>query len=552
MDLGHETVPQRVERAGQSTPFNLDAIQAAWKSRAGTEGCRTLDERTWTDLNLDDVFIEINRSESTLGQASLYHRLRRAPAADHLPGFDALVSALPPESPAHQRARRVLGRLHDAHGYDIWWVARPGAIAIRGWYAICPLLTVSTLVLIALTVVWPAVWPALLTVVGVGFVVRILTSRDAVHLSHSIRQLAPIIATGEGLTFVTDIAPSALTSSLRADVAPLRRLKTIARWASEDPFMLSGRASVGLEAVSQLFSAVYEYVNVVLLLDGNAIYFAHRDLVAHHGALLRVAAAIGEVDAALSVASWRSERGDWSRPAFGGPGSAATIAAIRHPLVADAVPNDVTLTPGRGLVITGSNMSGKSTFLRTVGVNVVLAQTIHTCLADIYGAPVVDVQSCIGRSDDLLAGKSYYLVEVEQVVSRLRASNAVTPHLFIFDELFRGTNAIERIAAGESVLRALLNADGLPKPHFVLVATHDAELVGMLADRYDAFHFTDTISDDSLAFEYRLQPGAATTRNAIALLALRGAPAAVVTRALASAATIERQRRSASTVEEAS
>jgi hypothetical protein len=531
-------------------PFDLDAIKSAWESRAGTDGGRTLDDRTWTDLTLDEVFTEIDRTESTLGQASLYHRLRRAPAADHLPAFEALVAALPPEGPAHTRARRVLGRLQDAHGYDIWWVARPGAITIQGWYAICPVLTVSTLVLIALTVAAPAAWPALLMVLGLNVLLQTLTARDAVQLRQSIRQLAPIIATGEGLTFLTDTASSALTSSLEADVALLRRLKTIARWASEDPLMLSGRTNLALDAVSQLFSSVYEYVSMLLLLDGNAIYFAHRDLVARHGALLRVAATIGEIDAAVSVASWRSERSDWSRPAFGEPGSAATLSGVRHPLVADAVPNDVTLTPGRGLVITGSNMSGKSTFLRTVGVNIVLAQTIHTCLAGTYRAPVIDVQSCIGRSDDLLAGKSYYLVEVEQVVSRLGASNAVAPHLFIFDELFRGTNAIERIAAGESVLRALLNADGIPKPHFVLAATHDAELVGMLADRYEAFHFTDTISDDGLAFEYRLQPGAATTRNAIALLALHGAPAAVVTRALASAATIERQRRFASTGEE--
>lgn len=529
-------------------PFNLDTIHAAWESRAGTDGARTLDDRTWADLDLDDVFTEINRTESTLGQAAFYHRLRRAPVADHLPAFEALVSALPPESAAHERARRALGRLQDVHGYDVWWVGRPGAIAVRTLYALCPLVTVSTVALIALTIAWNAAAPLLLAVVGFNVLVQVLTAQDALNLRQSIRQMAPIIATGEGLTFVGDAAPSALTASLRADVATLRRLKTISRWASEDPFMLSGRGSVGLEAVSQLFSAVYGYVSMFLLLDGNAIYFAQRDLVSHHGALLRVVATIGEVDAALSVATWRSERSDWSRPAFGEPGSVATLSAIRHPLVADAVPNDVTLTPGRGLVITGSNMSGKSTFLRTVGVNIVLAQTIHTCLADSYGAPVIDVQSCIGRSDDLIAGKSYYLVEVEQVVSRLRASSDAAPHLFIFDELFRGTNAIERIAAGESVLRALLDAEGIPTPHYVLVATHDAELVGMLADRYDAFHFTDTISDDSLTFEYRLQPGAATTRNAIALLALRGAPAAVVTRALASAATIEQQRRVAGTL----
>jgi DNA mismatch repair ATPase MutS len=155
------------------------------------------------------------------------------------------------------------------------------------------------------------------------------------------------------------------------------------------------------------------------------------------------------------------------------------------------------------------------------------------------------VQSCIGRSDDLVAGKSYYLVEVEQVVTRLQASQSCAPHLFILDELFRGTNAVERIAAGEAVLRELLAANPRRSPHFVFAATHDAELVAMLHDVYDPFHFADTMTDEGLVFEYRLQPGAATTRNAIALLASRGAPAAVVDRALALTATIERQRQGA-------
>jgi DNA mismatch repair ATPase MutS len=109
------------------------------------------------------------------------------------------------------------------------------------------------------------------------------------------------------------------------------------------------------------------------------------------------------------------------------------------------------------VLVTGSNMSGKSTFLRTVGVNAVLAQSLNTCLAHAYEAPVYQIRSCIGRADDLIAGKSYYLVEVESVLSLVKASDETAPHLFIFDELFRGTNAVERIAAGEAVLHALVS-----------------------------------------------------------------------------------------------
>jgi DNA mismatch repair ATPase MutS len=117
----------------------------------------------------------------------------------------------------------------------------------------------------------------------------------------------------------------------------------------------------------------------------------------------------------------------------------------------------------------------------------------------------------------------------------------------LFDELFRGTNAVERIAAGEAVLRALLapGVDGRPSPHAVLVATPDQELVDLLDGIYAAHHFTDTIDTSGLAFEYRLQPGAATTRNAIALLAQTGAPQDLVAHALARARALDQARSSA-------
>jgi len=184
-------------------------------------------------------------------------------------------------------------------------------------------------------------------------------------------------------------------------------------------------------------------------------------------------------------------------------------------------------------------MSGKSTLLRTVGVNVVLAQTVNTSLARAYEAPVYQVRSCIGRSDDLLAGKSYYLVEVESVLSLVHASERAEPHLFIFDELFRGTNAVERIAAAEAVLGVLI---GNGKPHVVLAATHDGELVDLLQDSYIVCHLGDAVGPDGLLFDYHLTPGPATSRNAIALLKLHGAPEAVVTRALTRAAALDRQR----------
>ena len=160
-------------------------------------------------------------------------------------------------------------------------------------------------------------------------------------------------------------------------------------------------------------------------------------------------------------------------------------------------------------------------------------------MASAYAAPVYQVRSCIGRADDLISGKSYYLVEVESVLALVRASEREEPHLFIFDELFRGTNAVERIAAAVAVLGVLV---GGSKPHVVLAATHDGELVDLLDDNYVVCHLGDAVGPDGLVFDYHLLPGPATSRNAIALLKLNGAPKSVVSKALALAAALDRQR----------
>ena len=288
-------------------------------------------------------------------------------------------------------------------------------------------------------------------------------------------------------------------------------------------------------------------MNLIFLLDANGVYFGARRLHAGRARLLRIMMAAGEIDAAISVASVRAQRDDWTRPRVLDPGETSVLSSLRHPLLSEAVPNSVVLPAGSGAIITGSNMSGKSTFLRTVGVSAVLAQTVNTCFASEYSAPVFDVRSCIGRSDDLLTGTSYYIAEVRSLLELVEASAGSRPCLFLLDELFRGTNAVERIAAGQAVLRELVGSHGtevsqLPRTHVALVATHDLELVDLLASLYTPHHFGDSLEADGLVFDHTLRPGATSTRNAIALLRLHGAPDRLIESALAAAAALDVQR----------
>ena len=536
------------ERWGKPThrTHKFDAIAPASRSRLETfQQIPAVDDRTWADLDLDDVFATIDRTESTLGQQALYHRLHTAPAAEDLNAFEALVTRMSADVAARERAQIALARLQDSHGYDIWWLARRNAIEARTWYIVFPILTVVTTTIVVATMFWHALVPLLVAVLAIDLGVRVYSAGRVSALSAAVSQIAPIVATAEALSSLEgdDIAP--IVAPLGSDVAPLRRLKAISRWLGGDPFLSTFGSSAFEALATSVVWAIYEYVNLVLLLDANAVFIGAGDIRAHADSLVRLTASIGDVDTAISVASWRQERTDWTRPRFGAPGSVAVLSDLRHPLVHEAVPNSVALERGRGILVTGSNMSGKTTFLKAVGVNTVLARSINTCLAASFEAPHFRVQSCIGRADDLIAGKSYYIVEVEQVLARVQASGEAAQHLFLFDELFRGTNAVERIAAAEAVLRELVEHGGHRRPHVVLAATHDAELVELLDDFYSPYHFSDTIGTEGLVFEYRLEPGPATTRNAITLLELHGAPVSVVRRALARAAALDRQRGSA-------
>jgi MutS-like protein len=522
----------------------MDAMSTSHAARIAVfPGGRSLDDRTWADLNLDDVFAALDRTHSTLGQHALYHRLRTAPVADHLGAFEALVGRMTLDPTARERAQMALTRLQDPYGYDVWWLAGTQAVEGRSWYAVFPVLTAAAIVLAVLAPFWSAAVMPLVAVLLINVAVRYATDFRIGTIARSFRQCAPLIATVESLQFLAgdDIDP--IVSPLRTDVPALARLKLISRWVNGEPFMLPNSPDPLAVGFSDVVAAVYEYLNLAFLLDATGVYFAITDLSRHGGALVRATAAGGEVDAAISIASFRAGRSDWTRPEFRAPDATTELTQLRHPLVADAVANSIALRPGRGVLVTGSNMSGKSTFLRTVGVNAILAQTVSTCLARAYRAPIFHVFSCIGRADDLMTGKSYYIVEVEALLELVRASDDPVPHLFLLDELFRGTNAVERIAAGQAVLLELLRVPGgAAKLHVVLAATHDGELVDLASEVFDAYHFGDSIGPDGLIFDHLLRNGPASTRNAIALLRLHGAPETLLTQAVTTAERLDRQR----------
>ena len=206
------------------------------------------------------------------------------------------------------------------------------------------------------------------------------------------------------------------------------------------------------------------------------------------------------------------------------------FSALAHPLMAreSAVGNDLRLGGDGGgggdrlALLTGSNMSGKSTFLRTVGLNQVLANLGAPVRAAHYVCGMLAIESCIQISDSLADGVSYFYAEVLRLKEILHVSSQGRPTLALIDEIFRGTNNRERRAGSEAVIRALADRPTT----LALVSTHDLELASLEGPCPGLvnWHFRDDVAFGRLTFDYLLKRGPCPTTNALRLMALEGLP----------------------------
>lgn len=509
-----------LRRPGRRRGSDLVRAAAYHRHLAPAVRVAALDDRVWEDLDLDAVFIALDRTTSEPGRQVLYHLLR-TPASDEAPllRFEAAVHALSTD-PVAARAEAALRRLDDpraGHLVELLFGELPERP--RLWWCV-PLLTVSSVTLLALSLTgaWPAAalwWLALClanVLLQVAYRPRVQEFVPALHQLPRFLDAAAALGALPVEELVTE------RERLRDGARTLGVLRRATWWLQFEPGQ-----------TNELAASVYEYVNLAFLLDVNAFVLAVDTLRTHRADLRAMFEAIGYLDAARSVGAWRATLPHWTAPEFTEVSKALAVDGLVHPLVDGAVPNALTLD-GTGALITGSNMSGKSTFVRAVGLAAVLGQTLHTVCAVGWRGPLLRVRTSIGRTDSVTEGKSYYLAEAESVLGLVRASEEDTPHLFLLDEIFRGTNTTERVAAGAAVL-AYLNRG----PHLTLVATHDLELLDLLGEQYAAHHFREHVVAGALRFDYRLYAGPSSTHNAIALLEVLQYPPALIVDALAAA-----------------
>ncbi len=232
--------------------------------------------------------------------------------------------------------------------------------------------------------------------------------------------------------------------------------------------------------------------------------------------------AVAEIELLCSLATLHHVDPEASFPELG-KSPALSAQGLVHPLLpaATRVPNDVELPgPGTALIVTGSNMAGKSTLLRALGLNAALALAGGPVCARAFSLPEVRLRASMRIDDSLQRGASYFHAELTRLRMVVGDLDAGPPVLFLLDEVLRGTNAHARHQGARAVLLHLLERSALG-----LVATHDVALSALeqeLPGRVHNVHFTDVFEDGEMRFDYKLREGVVKTSNALRLLALAG------------------------------
>ncbi len=473
-----------------------------------------VDEITWNDLDMDAVFKRINIGLSTSGEQYLYYLLRRP--ALHQQEFEEqkeLICLMEDEPETRLKLQTILQGIGCRRRADINGVLSTGQ-RISPWLVLY--------IVLALLVPLSALLVVLHGMAGVPVMVLSITINGLLHEYRKNR-------CAQGLDTVNHAV--ALVFALDR----IRRLKH----PKIDRLFLDAYANMGslrsVLRVGSISTAAYndiaEMFMTVFLLDLILYEGLKNRLEKHRAALFSIHRALGQADSAIAIASFRKSLKEFAVPDIDFQAQKPYLKAkqVAHPLLHDPVKNDVDLQ--RALLVTGANASGKSTYLKAAGLCALLAQSLCTAPCKSYEASVLRLFSSMAISDSILSGDSYYMAEIKSVKRILDAVQiGEAPCLCVIDEVLRGTNTVERIAASSQVLKALAQRNAL-----CIAATHDIELCALLDKSYDQAHFDEEVGEQDVFFDYRLKAGKATSRNAIKLLRLIGFDESIVEQAEESA-----------------
>ncbi|MBL8815913.1 MAG: hypothetical protein JNL58_07765 [Planctomyces sp.] len=500
----------------------LNRLAGKWSDRAETGMSFRSDAHPWSqDLDLfgpGSLFQLLNECRTAPGIRTLARWMTEVPQASEVIDRQKRAIALKDEL-ALREALAVVGdpiswkeaaRLLDS------WVRQPARRIPFGILLLSSVLGIAGIPLVVLILMGVLPVSSLLMLMILQGPM-ILMTRNQIRTvfaemdsaEHALNQLSDVVILFENHVF-TESALQTLQDEFHNDgemaSAAIRRLSSLVRWLNN-------------ALRNQFFAPIAWMGGLLVLLTDRLEHWRQ----AHGTDVQRWLAATGEFEAAVSIAAFHFEHPDYCLPTIDDSTVGFQARQLGHPLLQKSacVRNDVSLTPTQPLLlVSGSNMSGKSTLLRSIGTNLVLAYCGAVVNADEFRTSILQLATAMRVSDSLQEGRSLFFSVVQRLKCVVDLTMKPRTVLFLLDEILHGTNSHDRRRGAEAVIRSLVDRGSIG-----LVTTHDLELtriVETMDGRAENKHFEDSVQNGQMTFDYQLRDGVVQRSNALELMRMLG------------------------------
>jgi hypothetical protein len=497
--------------------FSFESIEKYFRNKDQTDAFQVLSDKTCNDLDFNELFMFVDRTTSKVGQQFLYNTLRSIPSnGDKFVEQEKLIEQITKDSNLRLKLQIHLDNLTRESTYFITSLFQDEHLKKPKWFFLIPILSFTSLLSILLLPFTPQFFFVLLVVMIINMGIHYWNKQNLYSYLGSIPQLLKL----------NSVAKEILKYNLLKNISPdlpesIKIIDKVKNRMSLFKLEAKLQSEIGIA-----FWSMLELIKALFLLEPLLLFGVLRQLDTKRREIEKVFSFVGYVDSIISIASLRQGLKLFCLPQIEKNRKVLDAFEMYHPLIINCIPNSIQIG-SKSILLTGSNMSGKTSFIRTIGLNIISGLTLNTCFARQFCLSRLKIFSAIRISDNLMNDRSYYFEEVLTIKDMIDKSQMPESNLFLLDEIFKGTNTIERISAGKAVLSYLNNESNI-----VFVSTHDIELAELLQESYKLYHFSEQVDNKTVDFDFKLKEGKLTNRNAIRILEINDYPEQIITEAI--------------------
>lgn len=491
---------------------SFESIATYWRNKKkNASRYDGVDQLTSDDLVLDEVFKKLNYTKSSVGSEYLFNKVRDIdPTLRHVEEEEALYQLLATDRHLREQVLlvlSVLGKRDHTNSSSFIYEKHDKEIEHAYAYVLLGLMPVASLLFMFISVKH-----GILLFILSLFINIIVYYRNKSALENSlftITYVAAVIHTGKRFASLKHPSFTTYAAQFKENVRPIKKVSVFGSLVSSGD---GGELDI-----------IFDYIRMLFMLDFIVYNKIVRTINENSEAYRKVWELVGQLDAAIAVAFYRQSLDTYCTPTYTNQ-EELSFESLGHPLIDYPVTNTSAL--GKCTLVTGSNASGKSTYIKAIAINAILAQTINTVLAEKWSMKPSYIVTSMAIQDSVLDGDSYFIAEIKSLKRIIRLIEEEKPCISFVDEILKGTNTIERIAASAAMMEWFASSKGMN-----IIASHDIELTEMAKHVYTNYHFRESIENGEVLFDYKVHAGPSETRNAIKLLEILRYPANVTNKA---------------------